>query len=89
MPLHADSQKYHSFLTPHGIFQPTRTLQGAMNSVQNFQSRVEPCFSRMSTSLKAWLDDFAVYSKTEDALIDNLRDLFCYMSFQKVERFQL
>lgn len=52
---------------------PTKTLQGARNSGANFQSRVEPFFSHMCHELKAWLDDFALQSPTEEALLRELR----------------
>lgn len=75
MPLQADSQHYLSFITPSGVYQATRTLQG-VNSAQIFQSRVEPCFQCIGKSVTAWLDDFAVHNKTEDGLIKLLRKFF-------------
>ena len=49
MPLHADDQHIHNFITPSGVYQPTRTLQGASNAGPNFQSRAEPCFVLLGT----------------------------------------
>lgn len=70
MPLHEDSQHLHSFITPQGVFKPTRTLQGGRNSAQNFQAKVEPCFQSIRTKLKAWLDDFGLHDATEAGLLD-------------------
>lgn len=75
MPLHADNQKYLSFLTPSGVFQPTRTLQGPMNLVQDFHSRMEPCFMSIRNSVKEWHDEFSVHSMTEDGLLSNIHFL--------------
>lgn len=32
MPLHTDSQEMFSFMTDRGVFTPTRSIQGALNS---------------------------------------------------------
>jgi hypothetical protein len=72
LPLSETSQSLHSFVTPQGIFQPTRMLQGARNSGANFQSRVELCFLSIRQSLKAWLDDFLLHHHSESGLLDTL-----------------
>ena len=72
MPLHPDDQHIHSFITPSGVCQPTRTLQGASNAGPNFQSRAEPCFVSIRDALKAWLDDMAIHQKDEGKLLDTL-----------------
>ena len=76
MPLHEDDQHIHSFITPSGVYQPTRTLQGASNSGPNFQSRVEPCFVSIREALKAWLDDMALHQKDEKRLLLTLGKFF-------------
>lgn len=89
MPLHPDSQNLHSFITPKGIFKPTRTTQGIMNGGSNFSSRVEPCFQALRDKydvdpFKAWLDDILTHSSTMSELLEKL-ELF----FQCCERYDL
>ena len=76
LPLEESSQAAHSIITPNGIYSPTRTQQGAVNSVANFQSKVEPLFHEMRDSLKAWLDDFIVHCVDESTLLKRLRQFF-------------
>lgn len=47
-----------------------------MNSAQNFQSGVEPCFRTISKAVKAWIDDLAVHAKTEDDILHYLEKFF-------------
>ena len=79
LPLEKESQEYHSIITLEGIYSPTRTQQGAKNSVANFQSKVEPLFRGMRENLKAWLHDFLVHSTDEKALLLLLERFFCNM----------
>ena len=69
LPLHPDSQNYHSFILPTGTYSPTRTIQGATNSASNFQSKVEPCFAELRDNFKAWIDDFVLHAGTEKKLL--------------------
>lgn len=72
MPLNQKSQEFHSVITPFGVFSPTRTLQGARNSAANFQSRVEPCFNSINERVKAWLDDFILFTRSEQEHLETL-----------------
>jgi len=72
LPLDPDSQPHHSFVTPQGIYAPTRILQGGRNAPIHFQRAVEPCFRHLRESLKAWLDDFILFSGTEDEYLELL-----------------
>lgn len=76
LPLIEESQQLYSFMTPHGVVQPTRTTQGGCNSAANFQQHVEPRFAELRDNLKAWLDDFLLYSKTELDHLSILRRFF-------------
>lgn len=76
LPLDKQSQAAHSIITPNGVYSPTRTQQGATNSVANFQGKVEPLFRSLSQYLKAWLDDFIVHCKSESELLQVLRQFF-------------
>jgi len=73
LPLDIESQPHHSFVTPQGIYAPTRILQGGRNAPIHFQRAVEPCFSHLRKSIKAWLDDFIMFSTTtEEAYLELL-----------------
>lgn len=77
LPLHEDPQYLHAFMTDTGVFMPTRTLQGGRNSAQNFHRKVAPCFDEMRHSLKAWIEDFAIRTKTESDFRVSLRTFLC------------
>lgn len=57
------NQSLHAFMTPRGVIQPTRTLQGAINSAATFQQKVEPCFAKLHENFKAWIDEFILKTK--------------------------
>ena len=63
------------FMNSMATVIPTRTLQGSRNSRTSFQSQVESCFARMRHTLKAWLDDFAMHTPTEEQLLKELKSL--------------
>ena len=71
LPLHPDSQSLHSFITPDGVFSPTRILHGTTNAVMHLQSSVEAI---LKTSLKRntllWLNDILIFSSTIDHLLE-------------------
>lgn len=69
LPLDTESQPLHSFMTPRGVVQPTRTTQGVVNSPANFQQKFEPCFTALRDNLKAWIDDFMMYAFSETELL--------------------
>lgn len=77
LPLHAELQSIHSIVTSKWSYSPTRTQQGAVNSVANFQSGVEPLFRSMRKNAKAWLDDFLLHCKGEKSLLEKLPQFFC------------
>lgn len=41
LPLHEDSREVFSFVTPDGVYTPTRSPKGAMDSALHFQSQVQ------------------------------------------------
>ena len=55
MPLDADSQELYSFMTDDAVYTPKRSIQGALNSGLQFQSRMQKIFAdcvNESTSVK-------------------------------------
>ncbi|KAF0753724.1 hypothetical protein AaE_005604 [Aphanomyces astaci] len=69
LPLHADSQMYFSFMTPFGVYTPTRVLMGQTDAVAYFQSVVHQMFGDL---LFRGLDDLLRSAKTTDELFDQL-----------------
>lgn len=74
--LHVESQPLHVFMTPDGVMQPTRTIQGGRNSAANFQACVEPCFSALRSNILAWLEDFALFYTSEGRILSILSQCF-------------
>lgn len=54
----------------------TRTMQEGQTRAQNFQAKVAPCFAKLSQCLKAWIDDFTLYTRTEQELLSALGRIF-------------
>ena len=77
IPLSKSSQEICSFLTPHGIFSPTRLMQGHTDSVAVFQQTMERIFSNiLYKSLLIWIDDLLCYAETPEVLLDSLKIVF-------------
>jgi len=73
LPLHADSQMYFSFMTPFGVYTPTRVLMGQTDAVAYCQSVVHQMFGELLfRGLLAWLDDLLGSARTVDELLDLL-----------------
>ncbi|KAH9121075.1 hypothetical protein AeMF1_007045, partial [Aphanomyces euteiches] len=73
LALHEDSQMYYSFMTPFGVYTPTRVLMGQTDAVAFCQSSVDFMFADLLfKGLLAWLDDMLGYAETTDDLFDLL-----------------
>lgn len=84
MPLDKECQEMFSFMTDRGVYTPTRSIQGALNSSTQFQSRMHAIYKDLLyKSLIIWIDDilghadteekwFAVLENTLTAMISNL-----------------
>ena len=95
LPVHEDSQENCGIVTPNGVYSSTRVLQGLTNATSHFQGTIEPLFSSIRPNLKAWLDDFMLYSSTEGQMIALLEKFFqtceahgLYLSAKKCEFFE-
>jgi Reverse transcriptase (RNA-dependent DNA polymerase) len=71
-PLHKDSQDSQSFITPDGVYTPTRVLGGTWNATQNLQSVPVVMTDDIKSNIKVWLDDCLLHTKTEDNLLATL-----------------
>jgi Reverse transcriptase (RNA-dependent DNA polymerase)/RNase H-like domain found in reverse transcriptase len=75
IPLHKESQDCQSFITPDGVYTPTRVLQGTRNATQHLQSVLVVRWTT-SRNIKVWLDDCLLHTKTEDDLLATLNFFF-------------
>ena len=75
-PLEEDSQECQSFITPDGVYTPTRVLQGQRNAVTYCQSTMQSICQEIIERLLGWLDDMLFFSKTIEELLQTLRLFF-------------
>jgi Reverse transcriptase (RNA-dependent DNA polymerase) len=76
LQLDESSQECQSFITPDGIFSPTRVLHGTRNAVCHMQSSLQGIFAPLRERLLAWLDDLLLHATHEEMLLTLLRDFF-------------
>lgn len=77
LPLHPDSQALQSFITPDGVYSPTRVLHGTTNAVAYLQSSLASVFSDdLKKSLLAWLDDILGFAISDAELMVVLEKFF-------------
>ena len=58
LPLAEECREQFSFMTPDGVFTPTRLPQGACNSASQFQARMAEVFpDQINSKLEVWIDD--------------------------------
>jgi Reverse transcriptase (RNA-dependent DNA polymerase) len=76
IPLHKDSQDCQSFITPDGVYTPTRVLHGTRNATQHVQSVLVVMMDDIKSNIKVWLDDCLLHTKTEDDLLAALNFFF-------------
>lgn len=77
LPLHPSSQSSQSFITPDGVYSPTRVLHGTTNAVLYLQSTLSahlPADLRRSVLL--WLDDILAHAPTTIELLTAIRLFF-------------
>lgn len=70
--LDAKSQEIMAIQTPDGVYCPTRTLQGRTDSGNHFQSVTSEHFTEKVKRMIQWLDDFLMYAKSEDELLEDI-----------------
>ena len=67
MPLAEECQEMFSFMTDRGVFTPTRSIQGALNSATQFQARMYEMYKELlHHSLIIWIDDLLGHAATEE-----------------------
>jgi Reverse transcriptase (RNA-dependent DNA polymerase) len=76
IPLHKDSQDCQSFITPDGVYTPTRVLHGTRNATQHLKSVLVVMLDDIKSNIKVWLNDCLLHTKTEDDLPATLNFFF-------------
>jgi hypothetical protein len=76
IPLHEYSQDCQPFITPDGVYTPTRVLHGTRNVTQHLQSVFVVMMDDIKSNIKVWLDDCLHHTKTEDDLLATLKVFF-------------
>ena len=69
MPLAPNAQECQSFITPEGVFSPTRVLHGQSNAVFFFQSTVGGLCESLRDHILQWLDDLLFYARDTRQLL--------------------
>jgi Reverse transcriptase (RNA-dependent DNA polymerase) len=69
-------QELFSFITPRGVFAPTRLLQGSRNAAAYFQMCIHTAIAELHDSVLQWLDDLLFHAASEQALIAVLHSFF-------------
>ena len=76
LPLHQDSQESQSFITPFGVYTPTRVQHGTTNATTYLQRIMTNLMAPLLDRLAIWLDDNACHSASEDEHLDFLESFF-------------
>ncbi|POM70608.1 Gag/polymerase/env Polyprotein, partial [Phytophthora palmivora] len=77
LPLHEDSREVFSFVTPDGVYSPTRVPQGAMDSALHFQSQIQAKLAPLiPKSALVWVDDVILFAPTIPEFLETLRVFF-------------
>lgn len=77
LELDGASQHLQSFITPDGIFSPTRVLPGTTNAVTYLQLTLAHHLpSDLFDSFLFWLGDVLIYACTAEELLKSIRHFF-------------
>ena len=85
LTLAAESQEWHSFICPDGVYAPTRLLHGQCNAVSFIQSTLSDiCDATLLRKLFRWLEDILSHAKEPKKLLQTLRYFFVFKTQFKV-----
>lgn len=77
LPLEESSQQLQYFITPDGVYTPTRVLHGTTNAVAHLQSSLAEIIPPVLwKSLLSWLDDILLHHETFSGLLQAISDFF-------------
>jgi hypothetical protein len=73
MPLALECQEMFSFMTDRAVFTPRRSIQGALNSATQFQSRMHEVFKELIfDKVIIWIDDLLGHASSLETWFSNL-----------------
>lgn len=85
LPLDEGSQECQSFVTPDGVYSPTRVLHGTTNAVRYLQSALENMLLKpLGNQFLIWLDDILYHSPDIPIHQRNLEMVFDLCSRNRV-----
>ena len=71
------SQECQSFITPDGIFTPTRVMHGTTNAVTHLQSSLDAIIpDDLRDNILCWLDDILLHAATVEKLLESVQSFF-------------
>lgn len=71
------SQECQSFITPFGIYTPTRVIHGTTNAVTHLQSSMMNIIpENLRPFLLIWLDDILIHAPTVENLMQSIQSFF-------------
>ena len=85
MPLEESSQECQSFITPDGVFTPTRVLHGQTNATFYFQSTVSALCLSLRDKILQWLDDLLSHCANAEQLLGKLPAFFSICSKHRIK----
>eukprot|EP00736_Rhodelphis_marinus_P010119 Rmarinus@m.1922 len=72
-PIDESCQEFFSFVTPDGIYTPTRVPMGGRTSAEHFQACMDHVLGDLILAVcLVYLDDILVFAESEDELVQNL-----------------
>lgn len=73
-----ESREYYSFITPWGVYTPTRLPQGAVDSPLYFQASLQRIFDDLikEDHMILWVDDLVIFAKTWEEFMQVTTRLF-------------
>lgn len=79
LPLHPESQECQSFITPDGVYSPTRVLHGTTNAVTHLQSSLTLTIpDKLKPNILLWLDDCLLHSPSVEHFLQCVRSFLSY-----------
>ena len=80
------SQECQSFITPGGIYTPTRVFHGTNNAVSHLQSSLTGIIPKdLLDSILIWLDEILLHAPTVEIFLESIRSFFALCTKYKIK----
>ena len=78
LALAEESQELLAFITPEGVFKPTRAPQGCVDAPLYFHNEIHHIFREFieSNKMLLWIDDVLIFAKTWEEYLDLVKRFF-------------